>query len=84
MKLLLPTLLAAGLATTAFAGNSDRYNDLRFDTGAKQTETKQESKVTATEKASVTVVLSTRNKGQSTTPYPYINPYGVGPYNDSR
>lgn len=79
MKLILSTLIAAGLATSAVANQSDRANDLRLDAAAEQ--------VSATEASATTqpvIVLSTRNAQKSTKPYAYTNPYGVGPSNDSR
>ncbi|MEM7520580.1 MAG: hypothetical protein AAF307_06030, partial [Pseudomonadota bacterium] len=77
---ILTTLIAATLAGGAIAGTSDRYKDQRFDTAVGHvTDAKAADAAQAP-----TVVLSTNNGNGSGTAYPYINPYGVGPNNDSR
>lgn len=76
MRLLFATSLAAALATAALADKSDRYNDLRLDTGTSQ--------ASAEVPAATPVALSTKNDEGTASSYPYANPYGVGPYNDSR
>jgi len=77
MKLFLATIATSLISTVAIADNSDRYNDLRLDTS--------KSKITqandAREKQGI--AFSTRNV-YAKTPYAYLNPYGVGPNNDSR
>ncbi|MEM6303327.1 MAG: hypothetical protein AAF744_01315 [Pseudomonadota bacterium] len=98
MKLLITTALAAAIATTAAAGNSDRYNDQRFDSAVGHISSFDNSPRVATFDRTVRgttfaqpqrqqrVILSTRNqpKGTQARPYAYANPYGVGPNNDSR
>lgn len=81
MKLVLTTLLAAGLATSAFAGSSGGS----YDQGGKAA-----TGGVTHENAAVTTVevkqprISTRNASKGAPPYAYSNPLGVGPYNDSR
>jgi hypothetical protein len=72
MKRIALTLSAALIATSAAAG-SDRYHDNKFDTSVKAS-----AQTTA---PAPKATLSTKGKS---TPYAYINPYGVGPHNDSR
>lgn len=78
MKLIITTAFATMLASTAFAGNSDRYNDLRLDTSSAVQAT------TTVEPAPIVATFSTRSAEKTSTSYPYINPYGIGPNNDSR
>lgn len=83
MKLIFSTLLVADLATSAVAGNSDRYNDLRLDTAVGHV---TKDKAVAAPKATKpqVVTLSSSNKAKAGKGYAYSNPYGVGPANDSR
>ncbi|WP_390915208.1 hypothetical protein [Pseudosulfitobacter sp. SM2401] len=80
MKLFITSAVAALIATSAFAGNSDRYDDLRFDTAqsAQQVEPATEQAV------AVLTSLSSRSKNSTSGTYAYTNPYGIGPNNDSR
>ena len=82
MKLLLISFLAAGIATAASAGNSDRYNDLRFDSAAGHVS--DTSTGTGSQDILLPAAISSRSEQSEGTSYPYINPYGVGPDNDSR
>ena len=82
MKLILTTIAAATVATSALAGASDRYTDLRFDSAIGHV-TDDSVAVDATPKTAM-VSLSSRNASKSGKGYAYTNPYGVGPYNDSR
>ncbi len=88
MKLLITSALAATLATAAFAGNSDRYNDLRLDTAVGHVDSfAQAPKADARPVTQIYApTFSTRNASteQTTGGYAYSNPYGVGPNNDSR
>jgi hypothetical protein len=79
MKLILTASLAALIATGAVAGNSDRYNDQRLDTSNAAQATTTDSQA-----AAAVATLSTRSAAETSTSYPYINPYGIGPNNDSR
>lgn len=83
MKLILTTVIAATLATGAFAGNSDRYNDLRLDTSIGHVSVETNAIVLKPQSRPVGITLSSSNKSKGKT-YAYINPYGVGPNNDSR
>jgi len=95
MKLVLSSVIALGLATTAFAGNSDRYNDLRLNTAVGHVTSHDTARTTPVQafraiNAPVRVApqdnrvrISTRN-ATARTPYAYQNPHGVGPDNDSR
>ena len=79
MKLLITTLVAGTVATAAAADKGDRYNDLRLNTAVGHV-----TYAASASKAKRTTI-STRNKAdQKKVPYAYTNPYGVGPYNDSR
>jgi len=77
MKLIITTVAAALISTTAFAGNSDRYNDQRLDTSA-ATQTTTDTPVLTLSS------LSARNGTKASGTYAYTSPYGVGPSNDSR
>ena len=82
MKFVLTVFVAASITTAVSAGNSDRYNDLRFDTAVDHVT--QASDRPASQTGLQPVALSSRSQSSERTPYPYINPYGVGPNNDSR
>ena len=82
MKLFLTTFAAACIAAAASAGNSDRYNDLRFDSAIGHVTKAADSG--QSQDRQMPVALSSRSSEAEGTPYPYINPYGVGPNNDSR
>ena len=82
MKLFLSAFVAAGIATAVSAGNSDRYNDLRFDSAIGHVT--QSADASRLQDGLQPVALSSRNESSERTPYPYISPYGVGPSNDSR
>jgi len=77
MRLLIAASITAALATAALADKSDRYNDLRFDTAKGHVEASEDA-------GAKPVALSTKNDSKPAPSYPYINPFGVGPYNDSR
>ena len=79
MKLIFSAAIAALISTTAFAGTSDRYKDLRFDTATK---TQAPDRATHLSAPLTQTVLSTRDTKRK--PYAYQNPFGVGPNNDSR
>lgn len=85
MKALTFALTAGLIATSALAGNSERYNDLRLDTRVghvADSQTVASQKTTSPSVQSIT--FSTRNAEANQPSYPYTNPFGVGPYNDSR
>lgn len=86
MKTLTFALTAGLIATSALAGNSDRYNDLRLDTRVGHVADSQDTvalqKTTSPSVQSIT--FSTRNAEANQPSYPYTNPFGVGPYNDGR
>lgn len=83
MKLILVTFITATLATSAFAGNSDRYNDQRFNSAVGHQTDK--AKTSQSVRTAATVVFASRNaKSKSDGRYLDANPLGVGPYNDSR
>jgi len=92
MKLIVTSVVALTLATSAFAnGKSDRYNDQRLDTAVGHVDSFAQSratakKVTPTAPRAATLRISTRNNATAQAPrgYAYANPYGVGPNNDSR
>ena len=80
MKLIITAVIAATIAGGALAGTSDRYNDQRLDTAVGHITDEK----TAVNVKPQTVVLSSNNGNGGGASYPYINPYGVGPSNDSR
>lgn len=80
MKLMLSTALAALISTTASADNPDRHDVLRLETGETASARNKEGLDERTLHGQVT--FSSRNTGGKG--YPYSNPYGVGPNNDSR
>ena len=88
MKLLITSALAATVASTAIAGNSDRYNDIRFDSAVGHISSFDTFKNVKSDPAPLPQVrFSTRsgtNQQSSAGSYAYTNPYGVGPNNDSR
>lgn len=84
MKTISLTLAAGLIATSAMAGNSDRYNDLRFDTRIGLFSESQDQETAGAHTSVSPVTISTRNAQTDRPSYPYINPLGVGPHNDSR
>ena len=75
-------ITATLIATSASAGQSDRYHDLRLDTANPQA-TQNAERDTATNTLFGVPVISTMNKNEM--PKPSDKGYqGVGPYNDSR
>lgn len=80
MKLIITSAAAVLIATSAFADNSDRYNDQRLDTSVST----QQASAANDQPIAPIASLSTRNEVKTPTSYPYSNPYGVGPNNDSR
>ncbi|MFD2740312.1 hypothetical protein ACFSUD_12065 [Sulfitobacter aestuarii] len=91
MKLLITSLVLALLASTASAGNSDRYNDMRLDTSrpAQNAETARPETTgpAVTRRASPDRRLprnAVRSPDNPTPFYAYDSPFGVGPNNDSR
>jgi hypothetical protein len=77
MKRFVTAALAMTLASGAFAGNSDRYNDLRFDSAKGHVNTG-----IATQTTPKPTLLAPSGKKKPR--YADASPYGVGPYNDSR
>ncbi|MEQ6201546.1 hypothetical protein ABMC88_00705 [Sulfitobacter sp. HNIBRBA2951] len=76
MKLFLVSAVAAALSSAAFAGASDRYNDLKLDTS----ETAKHSVSSASDASAI--VFSSRSKGGTKGEgFPYG---GFGKGNDSR
>jgi len=73
------TAITVTLGTGAFAGNSDRHNDLRFDSAVGHVG--QTLKVVTAEPRTKATLSS---KGKMKPRYADANPYGVGPHNDSR
>ncbi|MBD3663934.1 hypothetical protein [Sulfitobacter aestuariivivens] len=91
MKLTLSTALALVVATAASAGNSDRYNDLRFDTAIGHigvtgfaTDFAADTAAAPAPISSVRFSSQSRKSNSSGKGYAYDSPYGVGPNNDSR
>jgi len=86
MKLILTASLLVGLATAALADTSDRENDLRFDSSVGHVGSVEENATIVAMNKSIEnpITLSSRNKDEEKVSYPYISPYGIGPYNDSR
>lgn len=88
MKLILMTALTTTIASAAFAGNSDRYNDQRFDSAVGHVSSfdrpHAEAAVTTTRPLTVTFATNNGSGKQDSGSYAYANPYGVGPDNDSR
>ncbi|WP_370402082.1 hypothetical protein [Sulfitobacter sp. JB4-11] len=82
MKLLLTTVIAAGLASSAIAGTSGGTQDLRIDATAGYLTDK--ALTTPRTRADVQPRISTRNAAKRKPKYAYSNPLGVGPNNDSR
>ena len=99
MKLITATIAAAVLGTSAFADQSDRYNDLRLDTSeyapayadaaqakadpGKSTRYNDLRLDTTLGDSNPAASMSTRS-ATATLGYAYESPYGVGPANDSR
>ena len=88
MKLVIASALIATLSTAAFAGTSDRYNDVRLDTAKTTTHSvestaKPAANVTRTAPKKATVVFSSRSNKTKTKGEGFIFG-GFGKGNDSR
>ncbi len=81
MKLALTTLLAAGLATSAFAASTAGSSDPGSNTSPLSV-TQNSTNIAKGEVKQPRI--STRNASKKAPPYAYSNPLGVGPNNDSR
>ena len=82
---------AAALGSAAHADQSDRYNDLRFNTAVGHIDcTRSSGAMTQSERfvtqRAETSALSSSSARQNQRAgfYAYSNRFGVGPYNDSR
>mgnify|MGYP000274185892 CR=1 FL=1 len=79
MKRLLTAAFAVTLASSAFAGNSDRYNDNRFDSAVGHL-----GQTTKAVPAKPAGNATRSSQSQKKPRYADASPFGVGPHNDSR